>query len=1655
MIEHEDRLKLLAVESVAAAGDELLWESERTRIYRRTVAGRSVILKHGLGASAAARVRHEKSMLERLASVSGVPALAEVSEADWIAVEDAGGVPLRAPFSSGAFAAAPFVAFALQLAETIAAVHRAGIVHRDINPSNILTVGPDRRPLLIDFHIASSSAVERPAFTSHNEIEGTLAYIAPEQTGRTGRTTDHRADLYALGATLYELATGRRPFAARDFFEFIRDLLLHVPTSPATLDPGVPAALSDIVMRLLEKEPDERYQSAEGLAADLRELLGRLECGNAAPFRLGEHDFPQRLAPPSRLVGRDAERAELQAAFDDGLTGRCNALLIAGSPGVGKTALSNELRPIVTAKGGWFVSGKFDRSRLDLDSDAVLRTMRGLLRLLLAEPEEELLPLRPQLQRALGANLTLALAMLPELALLLRVAAEPLGDASVEVGRFHRIGVDVLRTLAASRPVVFVLDDLQWASATPLGFIDAIVSEAGIPGLLFVGTYRVAEVDSAHPLSAMLSRWERLDAAPRSLLLKNLGRTDLCTLLAEMMRLRPAAALRLADAIVTRTDGNPYDSTELLNALRRDGALTHGANGWTWDDASIRRFVGAGDVVDLLTARIDALPPDSVKLLEIMACLGGEVESSLVQAATGCSASELGCWMTPALDDGLIVLERGIDATVRFRHDRVGQAANSRLDRGDRPALHLSLATRLQTIAHYAATAAEQFLPVLELVDEPAQRLRCIALFRGAAHQARLLANDVAVHRFLTAAVTMYGALAAADAALAFELDNEMHAALYRLGRLDEADAIYRSIAGRCNDVEQLIDPACAQISSLTNRGRFPQALALGTDLLARLGLTLPPEDRFDASIERRLGSITGWRSDEASRAGDRDRPEAVDACATAAAKLINRMMPPAVFSNPAMLAWLVLESLDLWSEHGPQPLLVGPICHVGILPAVLDDVYNIGYRIVRHVLGVCESRAYPQTSIARFLFSMGCVQWTESFRAGVVQAQIARSGLLEAGDLQNACWTYNVTIPLLLQCASTVDEYAADIEAGITLCVRVGNVQSVALKLPHRQLARALRGQTRSAGAFTDETFNEEAHLAAHAHNPTAAVYYLVVRALSAYIFGDMPELLRYSGAAMPLLPTMVGQPLTAPAHLLRAVALARHVAQSAPGDRPAALAEIDRCLEWMRARAADAPGNFLHCVRLIEAERAWALGDFAGASAAFEAARREAVSCSSPLHRALIAERAGLCYLEYGIEEYGRMLLAGAHQAYATWGATAKIRQLETGHSFLRGSRRAPATSVETTVVLTSETVDMVAILKASQALSSQTSLRRLKEQVVELLAGLTGATSVLLIVADKDTHEWFYSPAGEDDAESIPIKDAGARGLVPLSAFHYVERTREALLAADATRDDRLMRDQYFTDCGQCSLLAVPIMSQGELRAVLVLENRLGRDAFSEAGLGAVSLIAGQLAVSLHNVMLYASLERKVAERTEALAAANAQLAQQSLTDALTGITNRRGFDEQFRLHWRRALRSQTSIGLAMIDIDEFKKYNDGYGHAAGDVCLARVAAALNGGVREGADVAARYGGEEFVLVLGDCDGAGARIVAERVRSAVAGLREPHAASGHGIVTISVGIVAVVPGADRAPADLLKAADDALYEAKHAGRNRVVLGKLATIAIPQSAE
>ncbi|MGJ7546240.1 trifunctional serine/threonine-protein kinase/ATP-binding protein/sensor histidine kinase [Variovorax sp. LT1R16] len=1462
--------------------DEILCWNERTRVVRRRAASGQghTICKQAIGPDALERMRHERRILEHLDAVADVPKLvAQTSPDDTLAVESVPCVALVDALRVAPLEVPELLSIALLLARVVAAVHRAGVIHRDINPSNIVLCGADRRPMLIDFDRATLFAEQQPGFTQPVEIAGTLAYLAPEVTGRTSRTVDQRADLYSLGATFYELATGRPPFEAGDALQLIYDHLVREPTAPVELDARLPQGLSDIILRLLAKEPDARYQSAHGLVHDLSRLGAALQCGDCSAFALGERDFAARLAPPSRLVGRQSEIASLKRAFENALHGGSRGVLVSGAPGVGKSSLINELRPMVAARHGWFVSGKFDSQRQDVASDGAYQALRALGRMLLAEPETELRTLRERIALALGPAGCRQMARVPEMALLLGQQpdlAEP--DLLTAKQQTVEVALDLFRTVASpARPVVMVLDDLQWAAALPIALVHAMLTDGSLNGLLLVGAYRDGEVDALSPLASMLPRWARLDPPPLSLTLQNLPPAELATLLAEMLRLVPAQAALLAQALRAHTDGNPFDTVQLVDALRRDGALVLDEGGWTWDAKVIARHIGRGNVVDLLARRVAALTPGTQQVLDVMACLGGEVELPLLQAASGASAEELEQRLAPALEDRLLAMQHEGLPAVRFAHDRVQQACLERIVPAERGQLHLALARRLGELPEFEATAAHQYLPALDAIDDPSECLRVATLLHRASGQMSAF-NPAVAERFLSGALALFGRTGQ-PAAVLLSLHIERHALLYNLGRLDEANALYASIEQGCTDPLQLADAACVQISSLTNQARPHEAVALGTVVLARLGQALPSREQLGALMGQGSAVLSRWL-DPATLAADLQRPNASDPHALAAGRLLKHMAAPSFFCDPAILVSLVLAGQRLWIEHGPAAQFVGPLSVAAFVCIGAWQDYRTGMAVVRRMLDVSEVRGYhPEASQARFHIAFASGHWAISLEDNAREAQRAREGLLQGGDLFDACFTYAPSIDSLLDSAPLLERCAAETDAALAFAARTGNDAAAASFVSPRQLVRMLQGATEGLGSFDDAVFNEASHLAGLGANLVAAANFHARRALGAAFAGDIPVLVSHAAAAMPLLAAVPGTYLTAIAHLVQALALAQRARTATPEELTLCLGELDACHDWLALRAADAPGNFLHLVRWIEAERAWAIGDFGGAARAFDAAQELVESRQRPWHQALITERAALCLLEHGLQRSGEKLMAEARRHYAQWGATAKVHALDRTHAFLRSATSATSASEParpgSSIGSTGDAIDMLGVLRASQALSSQTSLGGLKSSVVKLLGTMTGATSVLLALWNEEQKQWLLSTTSDDQAAPVTVEAGGARGLLPLSAFRYAERTLEPLLVEDATQDDRFLQDPYVAGLERCSLLVIPILSQGVPRAVLLLENRLSRGAFSAGRLDAVTLIAGQLAVSLENALLYQELEQRVEQRTLELRHAQAEL------------------------------------------------------------------------------------------------------------------------------------------------------------------------------------
>jgi signal transduction histidine kinase len=1482
-------LKPFSDRSLASMG-EALYTSATTLVFRMAAesTGGHVVCKEYIGADGLIRLDHEKSTLARLAGVGGVVQLAPGSHPPRVlALVDCSGAPLAEALNQGALDPGMLLPVAIQLAATLADVHRLGVIHGDINPWNILLC-PDGQPVLIDFDRAmlAESMAQRQAGVR----VGRLPYMAPEQTGRTGHAVDQRTDLYSLGATLYEMVTGKLPFEGQDALQLIHDHLLREPVAPSQVEPQVHRKLSEIILRLLAKAPEQRYQSAEGVRHDLLRLHRELQQGGSGVFELGEADFDARLAAPAHLVGRDAESAMLRAAFADALRTPRRTVLIEGAAGVGKSALIHALRPFVAAAGGWFVQGKFDQYQKDgSTAEALTQALRALGRLLLAQPLDELKAYRMRIVEGLGGNLGLITELMPEFALLLghqpEVRETDPRQAELLV---QEAMVDLVGAIASpDRPLVIVLDDLQWAGGLSLRAFERLMRETSLRGCFLVGAYRADEADAGRELSLTLAQWRRHREAPMEIALASLTPAATSELIGQMLRLASGPAGELAKAVGALTAGNPFDTVEMVNALRRDGLLRLGEQGWRWDSAAIRRFVGRGNVVDLLAARIARLPQASRELLELMSCLGNAVERKLLREAAGLDDAELRDRLHVPLEDGLLLSHQGDGHdSVGFRHDRVQQAVLDAMDDAHRCLLQLQMARRLAAVPHYESDAAQQYLaciPVLRTLGEPQEHRLAARLFFELAQKLAGGATYMLAERYLSAASGLLAAGAdPADAGLCRAIDAARHAALYSLGRLDESDPLYAAMQARTTDPLDLVEPACLQIRSLFIRGEMTQAMELGLHLLVQLGLEVPP-GYTAPDTERQLDALHEWIRQE-GRPGHPRRRQIRDPRLLAKAKLLGRTTWAANYrSDLKAFVWLMLENQRMWVAHGPCPDLVATLSRMSNMLVSVREDFRGGYDIARHVMSEGEALGWePQTSEARAIFTIYACHWFEPLENALNYGAQAYEGVKAKGDVSYGCYLHASSLAALLDVASVIDSSDARLEANMVLCQRYGNHHAAALNMGERQLLRALRGQTSSPGSFDDQRADGPAFAPHLADSPYVGHTYHVRRALCALLFGDVSALARHASSALSFVRTIPGYYTAAHAHLFTALARAWQVQQrphDASMDWAPLLAELESSRRWLAGRARDQSDNFLHLLRLVEAEQAWALGDLWKANLAFDEAMLEAGWRRRPWHRALITERAAMFHMANGLPHVGHQLLAQALGHYQAWGATGKVAQMRREHPFLgfgnavEDSHAGPAAARgHDSKNVSSDALDLMGVLRASQALSSETSLERLASRVTEVLAALSGATKVLVLSCN-DGQWWLVAPAQGES--SISVAQASERGLMPASAFGYAERTGEVLMVDDASSDDRFARDPYFTGVPLCSLLVAPISSQGSLRGMLLLENRLRRAAFSDQRLDAVKLIAGQLAVSLANVQLYESLEQRVQARTHELQETQARL------------------------------------------------------------------------------------------------------------------------------------------------------------------------------------
>jgi diguanylate cyclase (GGDEF)-like protein len=1089
---------------------------------------------------------------------------------------------------------------------------------------------------------------------------------------------------------------------------------------------------------------------------------------------------------------------------------------------------------------------------------------------------------------------------------------------------------------------------------------------------------------------------------------------------AEILRTPVAECAPLAEELVDRTGGNPYETVEFVNALRRDGALALGPDGWTWDTDAVHRHLGSGNLIHLLTKRLRALPSRTLRMLQTLSCLGAEVEMSTLALIGDDTVGEVAERIRPALEEGLVVSVDAGDSgtvgaisTIVFRHDRVQQAAHDSLTEDERRDLMLSLA---RTLARHGRgpDAAQLYLEVVDQIGEPGELRRVVGLFQAAAEATRRAFNPRLVRRYVEAAADLHrraGGRTADPTGVA--LDIALHAALYDLGRMTETDAVFDRIRSAVPDPVELVPVVGLQMSGLTGRALHRECVELGLEQLGQLGWPAPDgPGSLDQAVRRSYDEIERW-FEAGGAEQDAGRDEPADPRTRAAAALVARLCPATFAVDQRLMSWLVTIGWRLWVGAGPLPDLVTCLSHSNSWSQGLRENGRLDHRLIQHALLVGRSRHYEtDTAAAYFAYSSVLAAHFDPIDEIIAETRKAREILLRRGRQQLACYCYVAMVPELLDTAASLDVAETEARAGLMLANRLENYGTRFSMLINLRLIDRLRG---GGPAATDEL----AGLPGRA-SPVVG-YRFHADALAGALLDDGPGLATAAAALEPLRPLMAGMYCHALSDLLLGLDAARQ-ARTPGADRTALLGRLDTYRQRLAQNAAQAPDNYRHLSALLDAERARLTSDPLSTLRAYEQALDAVAEAGRPWHRALTYEHAAQAHLDLGLRRSGLTLLGQARTAYLNWGATAKVQALDAAHPQLRGTA-APdqGQGRSSNTGLTANSLDMLAILQASQAISSQTDPGGLRTVLVEQLRTLTGAVDVQVLLP-ADNGGWLLQP-DDPGAPGIPVETAGASNLIPLSVFRYVERIREPLIVADARQDDRFGADGFFASFDHCSLFTVPIVQGGVLRAVLIMTNPRSRGAFTADGRSAVELIAGQLAVSLDNTQLYQSLEAKVLARTHDLESARHQLETLSLTDALTLIGNRRRFDIALQDEWAAHLAAPLTV--IMMDIDHFKGYNDLGGHLAGDSCLQSVAAALSAAVRTG-DLICRYGGEEFAAILPQTPAEAAFGIAERLRTNVSDLGLPHPAGG--IVTVSIGTATSVSRDESGPQAVVAAADRA---------------------------
>ena len=1362
-----------------------------------------------------------------------------------------------------------FLRIAIGLAAALGQVHRHSLMHKDIKPANVL-VDDAGKVWLTGFGIASRLPREHQSPIPPEIIAGTLAYMAPEQTGRMNRSTDARSDLYSLGVTLYQMLTGALPFAAADPLEWVHCHIARQPTPPGERA-AVPEPLSAITMKLLAKNAEERYQTAAGLEADLRRCLAEWESnGHIDPFPLGAHDSSDQLLIPEKLYGRERDIDALLDAFDRVVAhGTPELVLVSGYSGVGKSSVVNELHKALVPPRGLFASGKFDQYKRDIPYATLAQAFQTLVRQILVKSEAEVDRWRGAIQEALGANGQLIVNLIPEVEFIigkqLAVPELPPQDAR---NRFKLVFRRFLGVFARpEHPLALFLDDLQWLDGATLELLEHLMTDPEVWHLLLVGAYRNNEVSSSHPLTRTLDAIRKAGARMQEIALSPLGLDDVGRLAADALHCERDSGHPLAQLVHEKTGGNPFFAIQFLTALAEEGLLRFDpdAAAWIWDVERIRAKGYTDNVADLMVGKLKRLSNTTQAALKRLACLGNEVEIATLSLVFEESEEQIHASLLEAARTGLILR---LEGSYAFLHDRVQEAAYAIIPEGDRVAAHLRIG-RVLLASMTADGLAER------LFDVANQLNRGATLLIDRDEKARVATIDLRAGRKAKAATAYASARAYFSAGMAllderdwntqyeltFSLWLECAECEFLSGNVDTAEQLIGELMQRgTSNIDQAA--ACRlKIQLHMVKGEYPQAVDDALTCLRLFGIDLPANptrEQVQAEYDTVWRNLNG-RSIESLI----DLPLLTDPEVQAAMQVLATLSSPAFFTDSQLFCLHLCRMVNVTLRHGICGASAPGCGYFGFILGSVFHRHSEGYRFAKLSCDLVEklgSIAYQ----ARVHLTMGTIAfWTQPIATTIDFSRAGFRTATETGDVTMACYSIVRYIEGLLVRNDRLEVVRRETAKGLDFAQKARFRDAADIILSQQRFIATMQGRTATFSTFSDAQFDEatfEAQLAGD-RLPLLICWYWILKLKARFLSGDDAEALAAADKAKLLLSAATGSIQLLDYFYYAALTVAALYENASTDEQTGWRDLLAAHREQLREWAENYPPTFADKHTLVLAEIARLEKRDADAMQLYEQAIHLARDHGFVQNEALAYEVAARFYAAHGSETSAHVYLCNARSCYERWGALGKVKQLDERYPHLQEER--VLTSNTATIDAPVGQLDAATVVKASQAISSEIVLSKLIEKLMRIAVEHAGAERGLLILLRGDEPQIEADAATGHGRVEVTVRQAAiTQDELPQSALQYVIRTRERVVLDDASASSLYSEDEYVRTKRARSVLCLPIVKQTKLIGALYLENNLAPRAFTSDRVAVLEMLASQAAISLENTKLYSDLHRSEA-------------------------------------------------------------------------------------------------------------------------------------------------------------------------------------------------